>query len=488
MTRALVASLALPGLAAAVVPLVLVWLGAGDPPFRPMGLLPLVPGAALLLWCARELLTAGYTRAPWDQPRRLVTSGPYRISRHPMYVAVALVLAGWAIGFASAALWLYAGAVVVAFHLFVVTREEPALARAFRDDWTRYASRVPRWIPTGRGGTRAPVRWSAATVLLAGAGLLVLLAGSGLIYEAFAEGRDARDFPPPGVLVDLGGRQIHLLCLGEGEPTVVIESAGWGTALGAREVRERIATRTRVCGYDPRGRGWSDPAPGAASAADLASDLGVLQDRALRGSPLILVGVSIGGLTTEMFARHYPERVAGLVFVDAASSLSLPLLTPQAGGMTRAACARSPLAYVGVIRLMDPFGFWDGSEDGRRNAALTYSARAWSGLCAMARGMRANPNAFNRAPPLDPDIPLTVLSATNGGDVVAGFGWLADEMRPAFIESHQHLARQSTRGTWQMVPESTHLIAESQPDAVAEAVLEMVEQDRTQRPRLLRGD
>jgi protein-S-isoprenylcysteine O-methyltransferase Ste14 len=147
LARALVAFLALPGMVAFLVPLLVIAPGGFDAFVRPAGLVPLLLGIGLLLWCVREFYVAGRgTLAPWAPPQRLVVSGPYRVSRNPMYVAVSLVLWGWAIGFASWPLAIYAAAVTVAFHLRVVVNEEPFLARTHGAEWEAYERRVPRWI------------------------------------------------------------------------------------------------------------------------------------------------------------------------------------------------------------------------------------------------------------------------------------------------------------------------------------------------------
>lgn len=142
--RALGAFLAMPGIVAFLVP----WLLRPDrAAFRAWGLVPLGLGVVLLLWCVRDFYAAGRgTLAPWAPPERLVTIGLYRFSRNPMYVAVVLILAGWALTFSSRVLWLYAGAVAVAFHLRVIWGEEPWLARRHGEEWTSYAARVPRWV------------------------------------------------------------------------------------------------------------------------------------------------------------------------------------------------------------------------------------------------------------------------------------------------------------------------------------------------------
>jgi protein-S-isoprenylcysteine O-methyltransferase Ste14 len=146
--RALLAFLALPGVVAIAVP---AWMAAGTlrtgTRLHPVGLLPLLVGFALLVWCARDFYVAGKgTLAPWSPPRHLVTVGLYRYSRNPMYVAVAMMLAGWALAFASSTIAIYAGFVIGAFHLRVVYGEEPWLARTHGAAWDEYRSRVPRWL------------------------------------------------------------------------------------------------------------------------------------------------------------------------------------------------------------------------------------------------------------------------------------------------------------------------------------------------------
>jgi hypothetical protein len=107
----------------------------------------LVIGIFLLLWCVRDFYVAGRgSLAPWAPPERLVIVGLYRLSRNPMYIAVLIILCGWAIMYASRTLWLYAGFVAIAFHLRVIFGEEPWLARTHGAEWTAYRSDVARWL------------------------------------------------------------------------------------------------------------------------------------------------------------------------------------------------------------------------------------------------------------------------------------------------------------------------------------------------------
>lgn len=144
--RALLAFLALPGVVAFAVPLLLL-RPASVSGFTTPGAIVLAAGCAVLLACVREFYVAGRgTLAPWAPPRVLVTSGLYRRSRNPMYVGVLLIVTGWALGFRSGALAIYVACLALAFHLRVVLGEEPWLARTHAAAWEDYRSRVPRWL------------------------------------------------------------------------------------------------------------------------------------------------------------------------------------------------------------------------------------------------------------------------------------------------------------------------------------------------------
>ena len=144
--KTLLAFVVFPGIVAITVPVLLGRrVGVAHPHL--LGAVPLVFGLALLLWCVREFYVAGRgTLAPWSPPTHLVTTGPYRHSRNPMYVAVFSMLVGWAILFGSWSVAIYAVVVLAVFHLRVVFGEEPWLARTFPDDWNEYRQRVPRWL------------------------------------------------------------------------------------------------------------------------------------------------------------------------------------------------------------------------------------------------------------------------------------------------------------------------------------------------------
>jgi protein-S-isoprenylcysteine O-methyltransferase Ste14 len=145
--RAAAAFVACPGMVAGAVPVFIVWRSSELVLTHPAGLVVLALGLAGLAWCVRDFYAAGAgTLAPWDPPRHLVTVGLYRFSRNPMYVAVATMLLGWALAFASPVLLGYALLVMLAFRLRVAWGEEPWLRRAHGPQWDDYTRRVRRWL------------------------------------------------------------------------------------------------------------------------------------------------------------------------------------------------------------------------------------------------------------------------------------------------------------------------------------------------------
>jgi pimeloyl-ACP methyl ester carboxylesterase len=317
--------------------------------------------------------------------------------------------------------------------------------------------------------------------LLVSVSILVSLVFAGTLLEWRAEARDAERFPPTGTLVAVGTHRLHLVCVGSGQPTVIFEASGFSNATSNSVARAAIAQRTRVCSYDRLGVGWSDPAPHAISIGTIADDLAHLQDRAHLNSPFIIVTASIGGLVTEMFARRYPDRVAGLVYLDAATSEMIPIAESQIDLVAlKTACLGSAAAgRIGLLRLIDP---WDlrasDSETSARSAALMYRAQPWNALCSIVRGVLETKREFAEAPPLRRDVPLVVLSAETSSGLLPPGLRLTDRRvmpLPLLQDAHQRLAERSSRGSWRIIPGSGHLIASDRPQVVVDAVLDLLQ-------------
>jgi pimeloyl-ACP methyl ester carboxylesterase len=140
----------------------------------------------------------------------------------------------------------------------------------------------------------------------------------GAIYQAIATEIDQRAaFPAPGEMVDVGEHRLHMNCLGQGSPTVVLD-AGWGytSVEWSAWVQPEVAEHTCVCAYDRSGMGWSEPGPGSPNATQTADELHALLQEADEEGPYVLVGHSLAGLYSRVYAERYPEEIAGVVLVD----------------------------------------------------------------------------------------------------------------------------------------------------------------------------
>jgi pimeloyl-ACP methyl ester carboxylesterase len=163
--------------------------------------------------------------------------------------------------------------------------------------------RILQWI-------RKALLWALAVLVVA---LLV-----GTIYQAIATEIDQRKaFPAPGEMIDVGEHRLHIRCIGQGSPTVVLD-AGWGytSVEWSGWVQPEVANYARVCAYDRAGMGWSEPGPAAPDATQTAAELHTLLQEADEEGPYVLVGHSLAGLYSRVYAERYPEEVAGMVLVD----------------------------------------------------------------------------------------------------------------------------------------------------------------------------
>lgn len=147
---------------------------------------------------------------------------------------------------------------------------------------------------------------------LAIGGLLLL----GLIYQQWAERRDAAKYPPPGRLVSVGDHRLHIWCAGRGSPTVLLLSGDGTPSVTMYAAQNRIAKFTTVCSYDRAGLGWSDPATRPMGLAEQVDDLKQLMQRGKLETPLVLVPESGGNLIALSFFDRSPASVAGMVMVD----------------------------------------------------------------------------------------------------------------------------------------------------------------------------
>jgi len=108
----------------------------------------IVTGLTIELSALIAFLRAKTTVNPMkpDQASKLIVSGLYRLSRNPMYLGMAFLLAGWRLYLGNPINLILWGSFVVSITYFQIKPEEEILLKKFGTDYADYCSRVRRWI------------------------------------------------------------------------------------------------------------------------------------------------------------------------------------------------------------------------------------------------------------------------------------------------------------------------------------------------------
>jgi len=157
--------------------------------------------------------------------------------------------------------------------------------------------------------SKANANWNRCLV-----GLLTLLVLSLSIAAQHSTNEGAP--APPGKLVDIGARRLHINCTGKGAPTVVMEAGAGDFSFDWGLVQPQVARFTHVCSYDRAGYAWSDPGPTPRTMRQIAFEPHTGLIKAGIEGPYILVGHSFGGAIVRTYVSQYPKEVAGMALVD----------------------------------------------------------------------------------------------------------------------------------------------------------------------------
>jgi pimeloyl-ACP methyl ester carboxylesterase len=304
----------------------------------------------------------------------------------------------------------------------------------------------------------------------------------------------------PQQLVPVGpGRTINLVCRGQGVPTVILTAGGGAWSSNWVSVQPALARQTRVCAWDRAGNGFSTASPQPQDIAHTEADL----EAALAGGgvtgPLVLVGHSLGGFDSLLFADRHPDRVVGMVLID-------PSYPDQIEGLARA--APELMAYSNQAD-------GKGLERYRQCIAALKSGSTTPPPDACQALRRGYPEAMRNALlPLttDPAYWRTFLSSFELKDlnarlainahrsygalplVVLGSGELSLPGAPAEVgreipnvqaeiqRGHMALVALSSRGSYVRVPNAGHAIQNQKPGVVIDAITQVIDQARRSAP------
>jgi len=194
-------------------------------------------------------------------------------------------------------------------------------------------------------------------VILVALAVVLTLGIVGFAANSAISASEAHRYRARGSFVRIGGRKLHFRCSGSGSPTVVFESGFGGSSLDWTLVQPAVAKHARACSYDRAGYGYSDAAP-THSLARIRADFDAFLHAAQIDGPIVLVAHSFGGLIALDYASQHSARVAGLVFVDAATKATyermndrIPAFYSNGKKLAFVTKAASVLTRFGLTRL-----------------------------------------------------------------------------------------------------------------------------------------
>ena len=289
------------------------------------------------------------------------------------------------------------------------------------------------------------------------------------------------------------GRHLNLYCKGTGSPVVVFDSgltdetAVWGL------VQPAIARKTRTCSYDRAGIGFSDPSPHAGTSQNIANDLHRLLRAAGERPPYVLVGHSYGGLNVRYFASKFPTEVVGMVLVDPSAEDYFDQMNKQHPQWHQQRLL-ARLSVLGDCALGARTGFIPESAlykkcinppDPRMSEAINaahLTAYLRPGFQNAQRSEESNlllgvsADQVRAVRKRFADMPLVVLSRAASATPPQSTETQQerDNDYRDWLANHQAIADLSSRGMHKVVENSGHYIQVDQPQAVIDAIVDVL--------------
>ena len=283
---------------------------------------------------------------------------------------------------------------------------------------------------------------------------------------------------PPGEFVKIGGVVLHVVRSGPVHAPVVLMCSGLGGAwLSWDAVAPLLDDRCHVVRFDRPGLGWSAPDLRPPTAAREAYRMRAL----LRGlglpGPYTLVGHSLGGLFGEAFARTYPELTAGLVLTESACEPVDRFGRHRELKLRIARTCGAIAQRVGASQLLGPSLRELGVRTQSRRGVETADAQHTHG--AFCHGATVTAAMVERATCYDMAAELSMLRGSHPMPKVPAFVLSASGPRkdPAAVRQwrqHQRLLASVVGAEHREIEDSAHLMPIDRPDAIAEAVLEVI--------------
>jgi len=291
----------------------------------------------------------------------------------------------------------------------------------------------------------------------------------GLLFLAFlaiprVAWSDKVSFEPPGKLVEVNGRNMHINCVGNKSPTIILDSGTGGFSLEWKDIQHSLSQYVRVCAYDRAGYGWSDMGPLPRTTKRITHELHTLLQNAGIHGPYIMVGHSFGGFTAQYFARYFDSEVAGIVLIDSSHEEQVYRLPENGKNVVRRSLHQDRSTMVTKSVLHEHFP--------REEAAVAQQLMSrWSALLTWREEMAnyALSSRELRDIHYGPILEIPIVVITRGKRVWPDTPY-GDAMEMAWTELQDELSYLSDHSTHIIAENSGHSIHLDEPKLVVDAI------------------
>jgi pimeloyl-ACP methyl ester carboxylesterase len=324
-------------------------------------------------------------------------------------------------------------------------------------------------------------RWWAGRISMGGLALVLALGVVTWLAGASAKSNLVKQYPAPGQLVDVGGYRMHINCIGQGNPTVILEAGLDDFSVLWELVQPEVAKFARVCAYDRAGYGWSEPSPYPRTTETVVKELHTLLLNAKVEKPYVLVGHSFGGALARLYTHDYPDEVTGMVLVDSAHDdlfARIPTWRKANEQMLGLFRTLALLSSVGILALAPDNIPNRGLPDEAlaQYQAILVTTRYFETAIAETESFEKNLTEVRAANITSlGDIPLIVLSREVWEPLPSVSEAENQQAWQAWQAMQSELAELSTNSKQVIAEKSGHNIHLQQPQLLIEAILQIVQ-------------
>jgi len=116
------------------------------PPFSYLGIILVIFGIVFNIWIDKLFKNKKTTVKPYEKPSQLIIEGPFKISRHPIYLGMLLILVGITIFLGSIITFIFPIIFVLLIEILFIPYEEENMEEIFKNEYLSYKKRVRRWL------------------------------------------------------------------------------------------------------------------------------------------------------------------------------------------------------------------------------------------------------------------------------------------------------------------------------------------------------